>query len=612
MNDYRRAFDLIRYQETKFACRVSVAGREVIDGKARWRTFSTAECRHQIDTHSQVLHDLGIEAGNAIAVIASNCPEWLFLDFGAQQIGAVIVPVFPTLSDADCAFILKETHARLCFVSDPAVSERVLRLKGQLPELRAVYSIAADSKEDAWRKLLASTELDTEAISDRRASVAAEDLATIIFTSGTTGTPKGVMLSHRNLVSNVKAITRTIPLEPYGRAVSFLPLSHSYERLVTYAYIASGIETYYLDNVEAIARALKEVRPHYFTTVPRLIEKMYQVLEKRGQNLRGALRRAYSAALEMGLAYDERSTRHGLWERTRLWTARQSIFARWRQAMGGCVKLMLCGGATLQPRLSRLFSAAGFPLIEGYGLTETTTFVTGNRLEPEGRRVGSVGTPIHGVEVRIGDSGEILVRGPNVMMGYLNRPDLTAEVIDADGWLHTGDTGEFIEGTFLRISGRLKELFKLSSGEYVAPQVLESTYTRSPFIEHIMIVGEGKKHVAALIAPSFDQLTEWCHGQGLSFESRQAMVDHPTVVDLFTREIDGLSREVGRVQRVKRFALVPDEWSTGSGELSPTLKMKRAVISSRYRDLIESCYTAGAQSVPPEGPGTDKGAAKGV
>jgi long-chain acyl-CoA synthetase len=546
------------------------------------------------------LIDLGIEMGDVIAVIARNCPEWLFLDFGAQQIGAVVVPIFPTISDTDYAFILKETRARLCFVSDSAVFERVMRLKEELPELHTVYSLTSDSEGDRWRNQLANTQSNSKAIADRSSGVTEEDLATIIFTSGTTGTPKGVMLSHRNIVSNVNAITEAIPLEPYGRAISFLPLSHSYERLVTYAYIASGLEIYYLDNLEVLPHALREIRPHYFTTVPRLIEKMYEVLVKRGQNLRGALRRAYFAALEMGLTYDERGSRYGAWERTRLWAARHTVFARWRGAMGVCVKLMLCGGAALQPRLARLLGAAGFTLIEGYGLTETTTFVTANRLEPEGGRIGSVGSPVHGVEVRIGDGGEILVRGPNVMKGYLNRPDLTSEVIDGDGWFHTGDTGDFIEGKLLRISGRLKELFKLSSGEYVAPQALENTYSQSPFIEHIMIIGEARKYVAALLVPAFGQLAEWCRSQGLAIESREDLVAHPAIVELLTREIERFGHEVGEIQRVKRFAVVPDEWSTESGELSPTLKMKRAVIGSRYGDLIESCYAVGARGACPE------------
>jgi long-chain acyl-CoA synthetase len=590
MDDYRRAFDLIPFQQKQFACEISVASREEIDGAPHWRRYSGTECLRQIDTYSQALMDRGVERGDVVAIIGCNSAEWLFLDMGTQQIGAILVPMFPTISDDDFSFIMTETKAKLCFVSDPMVLRRMEKLRSNLPALRELHDLQGRADPDGWQKTLSNTEPDIKAITKRRAGVSEKDIATIIFTSGTTGTPKGVMLSHRNIVSNVKAITTTMPLEPRGRALSFLPLSHSFERLVTYAYIASGVGIYYLDDLIAISPTLEEVRPHYFTTVPRLIEKMYEALESRGEALSGPMQRFFRMSLDLGTTFDERRRDYGLRDRCLLGLARRSVFARWRDGLGGYVKLMLCGGAALQPRLACLLSAAGITLIEGYGLTETTTFVTTNRIGPDGRRIGSVGLPVQGVEVRIGEGDEILVRGPNVMEGYLNRPDLTREVIDEEGWFHTGDTGRVEEDGYLYITGRLKELFKLSGGEYIAPQALERTYIQSPYIEQIMIVGDGKKYVAALIVPVFARVQEWCLEHSIEVNSRQEMVAQPDVLALFTGEIEMANQGMGKIQQVKRFALVPDEWSTESGELSPTMKMKRKVIQSRYEDLIEDCY----------------------
>jgi long-chain acyl-CoA synthetase len=590
---YRRAFEILHYQVEHFACDVAVAGKEATDAGPAWREYSSAECARIVDKYSHALLELDIQPGDAVALIAANCPEWLFLDIAVQQIGGVTVPIHATVSDTDFAFILGQTKARLCFVRDRALHERVVKLKEDLPGLQAVYPFLPVDGAQSWEEVIGEiADVNTEAVGKRKANVSEADLATIIYTSGTTGTPKGAMLSHRNIVSNVDAIRQAIPLEPYGRSLSFLPLSHSLERLVTYSLLASGVALFYLDSLDTIVADMQTVRPDYFTAVPRLLEKQHEALVARGTSGGWLKRAVFAWALRIGVAYDEHAPRTP-WRSAGLWLARRTVFDKWRGAVGGKVRLIMSGGAALQPRLTRLFGAARMVVIEGYGLTETTTFVTVNRVNASDRRVGTVGLPVPGVELRIADDGEILVRGPNVMVGYYQRPDLTAEVIDDDGWFHTGDLGELVDGRFLKITGRKKDLFKLSGGEYVAPQWLEHRYVQSPYIEDLMIVGEGRKHVAALIVPVFGVLAEWCEERGLPHDTPEAMVAHPEVVALFTAEIDSLSRDINEVEQVKRFTLLAREWSTDAGELSVALKKKRQVIREKYRDEIDGCYEAG-------------------
>jgi long-chain acyl-CoA synthetase len=590
---YRRAFDIIHYQVEHFACDVAIAGKETTDAGPAWREYSSAECASVVDRYSHALLDLGIQPGDAVALIAANCPEWIFLDIAVQQLGGVTVPIHATIADADFAFILRETKAKLCFVRDSRLYERVVNLQRDLPALQVVFPFLPVDGVRSWGEVIGGIgDVNTEAIGARKANVSEDDLATIIYTSGTTGTPKGAMLSHRNIVSNVDAIRQTIHLEPQGRALSFLPLSHSFERLVTYSLLASGVGIFYLDALDTIVADMQTVRPDYFTAVPRLLEKQHEALVARGASGGWFKRAVFAWALRLGLSYDE-SAPHTPWRRAGLWLARRTVFDKWRDAVGGKVQMIMSGGAALQPRLIRLFGAARMVVVEGYGLTETTTFVTVNRLSASDRRVGTVGPPIPGVEVRIADDGEILVRGPNVMVGYYQRPDLTAEVIDDNGWFHTGDLGALEDGRFLKITGRKKDLFKLSGGEYVAPQWLEHRYVQSPYIEDLLIVGEGRKYVAALIVPAFGALAAWCEGQSVPHDTPEAMIAHPEVRALFTTEIDRLSRDIRKVEQVKQFALLAREWSTDAGELSVTLKKKRQVIHEKFRDEIDGCYEAG-------------------
>ncbi len=417
MSDYDRTFDLLRFNQARFGGSVCAAARVPAGNGFTWREYSPSDAIAWVDAMSLGLLELGTAPGEAVCLLAGNSPDWLFMDLAVQQIGAVTVPIHPTASDDDYRFILTETKAGRCFVGNKELADRVSTLRPQLPALKDVHLLVPSTTDDAWGRLLARSTSNSDRLEGRRVAVAPDQLATIIFTSGTTGTPKGVMLSHSNIVSNVAAITETIPLTPGDRALSFLPLSHSFERLVAYAYLASGTAIYLLDDFNAIRGAFIEVRPHYFTAVPRLIEKQHEALEARGNSLRGFRRQLLFSALRVGLSYDENHPPSGLSALT-LWLANRTVFARWRDALGGCVKLVLSGGAALDPGLIRLFNAAGMTLLEGYGMTEATTFVTVNRCEPAERRLGTVGLPIPGVEVGTADDGEILIRGPNVMMGY--------------------------------------------------------------------------------------------------------------------------------------------------------------------------------------------------
>jgi len=589
VSDYDRTFDLLRFNQARFGGSVCAAARVPAGNGFTWREYSPSDAIAWVDAMSLGLLELGTAPGEAVCLLAGNSPDWLFMDLAVQQIGAVTVPIHPTASDDDYRFILTETKAGRCFVGNKELADRVSTLRPQLPALKDVHLLVPSTTDDAWGRLLARSTSNSDRLEGRRATVTPDQLSTIIFTSGTTGTPKGVMLSHGNIVSNVAAITRTIPLTPGDRALSFLPLSHSFERLVAYAYLASGAAIYLLDDFDAIREAFMEVRPHYFTAVPRLIEKQHEALEARGNSLRGFRRRLLFSALRVGLSYDENSPPLGLSALT-LWLANRTVFARWRDALGGCVKLVLSGGAALDPSLIRLFNAAGMTLLEGYGMTEATTFVTVNRCEAAERRLGTVGLPIPGVEVGTADDGEILIRGPNVMMGYYQRPDLTSEAIDADGWLHSGDLGNITEGGFLELSGRKKDLFKLSGGKYIAPEALENVFKRSGLVQYIMILGENRKYVAALIVPESSALRAWCEAHSVPFEDMANAVGKPEVVELFAREVERTNQRLGKVEQVKRFALVPSEWTIAGGELSATLKVKRAVIMDRCGDLIDGCY----------------------
>jgi len=593
---YSRVFDLIYHQqETRpkmdaLACKVN----------GQWKTYSTEEVIRISGQVSKALLNLGLAPGDRVALIANNRPEWNFLDIGMMQIGVINVPVYPTISAREYSYIFQDAGVKYAFIFGqdhvqgrpyPSVYERIQEIRADVPSLKEVFALDPLPGLTQLNELLQPVEEhEKRMIFDRMDAVRDTDMATIIYTSGTTGNPKGVMLSHRNLVSNVEAVSQVIPIRQGDRALSFLPLCHSFERTVSNCYLANGVSIYYAESVETLGENLREVHPQFFSTVPRLLEKIYEKIMATGMQLTGVKRKLFFWAIEVGSRFELHSDQ-GLAYRLQLGLARKLIFSKWQAALGGDIKAVVTGAAAIQPRLATLFTAAGIDVLEGYGLTETAPVITCNRMELENRQIGTVGIALPGVEVKLDpQTNEILARGPNIMMGYYNLPQATAEVIDADGWFHTGDKGEWVDGKFLKITDRIKELFKTSGGKYVAPQALENKFKESPLIEQMATIGNDRRFVSALIVPSFLVLEDWAKQQGIQVSSRVALLAHPKVQAEYQREIDHYNEHFARVEQIKKFTLLPGEWSPESGELTPTMKPKRRIINERYAVLIEAMY----------------------
>jgi long-chain acyl-CoA synthetase len=590
----KRLFDFLSYQRENFPLADMLGAKE----NGAWRKYSTHEVGETVDRLSVGLQQAGITAGDRsvegrdkVAILSANRPEWMFADLAIQQIGAVSVPVYPTINAQELQFILQEAAVKMIFVGDKALYRKVADLQGQLPELRAIYTFEEVAGTRYWRELLA--ELSPEharQLQDLQQAVQETDLATILYTSGTTGTPKGVMLSHHNLVSNVYS---SFPvLDEIGlkgkRALSFLPLNHAFERMATYCFFYTGVSVYYAEGMEKVGDNLREVQPAIFTTVPRLLEKIYEGIMAKGSKLTGVKRHLFDWALKLGEQY-EINTPQSAGYRLQLAVANKLVFSKWREALGGEVKAIITGAAACQVRLLRLFTAAGIVIQEGYGLTEASPIISGNRYSERNRRFGTVGPLLPDVEVRFGTDGEILVKGPNIMMGYYKRADLTAEALEGE-WLHTGDIGTLEEGKFLKITDRKKELFKTSGGKYVAPQPIENKMVESSFIEQIMVVGEAEKFVGALIVPAFRVLKEWYAQKGKPYPGDQAVVRDEQVRALIKEAVAWFNQQFNPVEQVKKFELLPREWSIEGGELTPTLKLKRKVILNKYQDIIAGIY----------------------
>jgi long-chain acyl-CoA synthetase len=582
MKDFTRLFDILKYQEQKYP-RFDCLNYKY-DGK--WRNFSTAEVNEIINNVSIAFLQSGIQKDDKVALISSNRPEWNFIDNGMMQAGAINVPIYPTISEADYKFIFNDAEIKMAFVEDENLYRKIMAIKPEVPTLKEVFTFNQVAGAPNWNEFLKRSEggnfADVEAISK---TIKPEELATIIYTSGTTGVPKGVMLSHNNIISNIKSVISLLPVSQHHIALSFLPLCHIFERVVTYTYFATGTGCYYAESLETIAADLQDVKPHFFSTVPRLLEKVYDKIISKGMELTGLKKKLFFWALDLAMEYTE-DYKPGL----KFKIADKLIFSKWREALGGRVIGIVTGAAALQERLARVFSAAGIAIREGYGQTETSPVITVNRFEPGGFKFGTVGIPIPGVEVKIAENGEILCKGPNVMMGYYKRPDATAETIDADGWLHTGDVGTWVDGKFLKITDRIKSLFKTSGGKYVAPSVIEEKMKESRFIEQIMVLGENEKFVSALIVPAFPALEDWCKQNNLNTSSKKAMVEAPEVLSLFKQEVEGLNVNFGKVEQVKKFELLTDEWSVDTEELTPTMKVKRKFVMDKYKDVIERIY----------------------
>ncbi|HEY4148239.1 MAG TPA: long-chain fatty acid--CoA ligase [Chitinophagaceae bacterium] len=587
----KRLFDCLQYHLDNRPLTDMLAAKEA----GKWRTYSTAEVKELVDRLAGGLLNMGIGCGDMtaegrdkVAVLCKNRPEWIILDLAVQQTGAILTPVYPTINVNELEFVLKDAQVKMVFVNDEDTFNKVFSIKDKLPSLKEIFSFEHVTNGRHWKEVLdAATPESIGRIPAIAAKIGYEDLATIIYTSGTTGTPKGVMLSHKNILSNVIACLPCFPPGDNLRALSFLPLNHIFERMVTYLYLFRGTSVYYAESMETIGDNLKEVQPQLFTTVPRLLEKVYDRIMAKGRELTGIKKRLFFWAHSLAERF-EINKNNGAWYNFQLMLANKLIFSKWREALGNRLICIISGGAACQVRLIRIFTAAQIPIMEGYGLTETSPVISVNRFEVEGRKFGTVGPLIDGVEVKIAEDGEIICKGPNVMMGYYKRPDLTAEAMK-DGWYLTGDIG-MLDGQFLKITDRKKELFKTSGGKYVAPLPIESKLTESIYIEQIMVVGAERKFVGALIVPSFAHLKEWCRQNNIPYTSNAEIINHPKVLAFYKELVEGYNKYFNHVEQIKKFELLPREWSVETGEMTPKLSLKRKVVMEKYRDMIERIY----------------------
>lgn len=594
MNEQSRIFDFLYHQLNHYSKEVMFAGKV---GEA-WKSYSTKEVAATINKLSAGFlkmglsgHDMQVEHQDKIAIVSKNRPEWLMLDMACQQIGIPLCPIYPTTNPKELAFILNDAAIKYIFISGEDILEKVVSVKNEVPSLQGIFSFDKLKDITCWDTIFESlTEEDLQKVTSVKATIKAEDCATIIYTSGTTGQPKGVMLSHRNLVSNVLNAVASFPFEENveGKSLSFLPLNHIFERMVSYIYIYNGISIYYAQSLETIGEDLKDVKPNLFTTVPRLLEKVYEKIMNKGSELSGVKRKLFDWAVALGSKYDNIKNQ-GLLYNVQLALANKLIFNKWREALGGQVQFIITGGAACQVRLIRIFTAAGINIYEGYGPTENSPVISVNCKYKGGTKFGTVGPVIHGQEVRLAPDGEICVKGPSVMMGYYKRPELTAETI-VDGWLLTGDIGVFEDAKFLKITDRKKELFKTSGGKYVAPQPIENKMKESSFIEQMMVVGEGEKFVGALIVPNMLNLKEWCKTNNLNLNSNAEIITNAEVTKFYKSIIEEFNKEFNNVEQVKRFELLPDEWTIETGELTPTLKLKRRIILEKYHSYLDKLY----------------------
>ena len=585
-----RLFDFPYYQQEKYS---NISDALVTKQNGVWEKTSTAEYIAKANTISRALLRMGIQKNDKIAIISTNNrTEWHIMDIGVLQVAAQTVPIYPTISEDDYEYILNHSEAKYCFVSDEEVLRKVNLIKDKVPHLKEVYSFNTIAGCKNWNELLTLGEdqSNQQEVETLKESVGAHDLATIIYTSGTTGKPKGVMLSHDNIVSDVINSAPRIPFAPgASRALSFLPICHIFERMILYLYQYYGVSVYFGEAIDKISDNLKEVKPNVMTAVPRLLEKVYDKIYAKGTELTGIKKSLFFWAIDLGLKYEPYGANGG-WYEFQLKIARKLIFSKWKEGLGGNLDLMVSGSAALQPRLARIFAAAEIPVMEGYGLTETSPVISVNDMRNKGFRVGTVGKVIDNVHVKIAEDGEILCKGPNVMMGYYKDEKLTSEAV-VDGYFHTGDIGEIDSDGFLKITDRKKEMFKTSGGKYIAPQILENTMKQSRFIDQIMVIGDGQKMPAAFIQPSFDFIKEWANIHKISIgKTNEEISSNQKVIERIQEEINLYNEKFGHWEQIKRFELTPDIWSIEGGEMTPTLKLRRKPIMDKYKSLFEKIY----------------------
>lgn len=585
-----RVFDLLDFYIPAFGDKPDAFASKA---NGQWTKWSMESFIRRVNHLAGGLVESGIKRGDKIAILSVNCPEWNQVDFATQLSGGVLVPIYPTISENDLEFILQNCEARMVFVNSAPIFEKTALVCSKIsnpPKIVCIHrqegqayicDLEKQGEQNPHRDTIEAVKRETKP----------GDLLTILYTSGTTGTPKGVMLSHNNLVSNFVSLCDLPPVDHTCRAISFLPLNHIYERMLIYLYLYRGPAVYYAESLETIGDNIREVKPHVFTCVPHLLQKVYNRITGKGAELTGLKRKLFFWAVELGEKFDIKPGANSGWYRFKLRIASKIIFSKWREALGGNVRAMVSGGAALEPRLARIFWAAGLPVLEGYGLTETSPVIAVNNFEPNSIRFGTVGPVIKGVTVKFAEDGEILVKGPNVMMGYYKREDATAEVIDKDGWFHTGDIGMLEENRFLKITDRKKEIFKTSGGKYIAPQQIENKLKTSRFVEQSMIIGENQKFPAAIIVPSFVFLKDWAKHKNISIpEAREAIVKDPKVIQRITASVEKINASLAQYEKIKKIILLPQEWTIQSGELTPKLSLKRKVILANNAEAIKKIY----------------------
>ncbi|OQX77404.1 MAG: long-chain fatty acid--CoA ligase [Bacteroidetes bacterium 4484_249] len=583
-----RIFDLLPYYKRKFKPKDdALAGKE----DKKWVTFSIDQYIEAANNISYAFLKLGVQKGDKIATITKNRPEWNFLDMGILQTGAVHVPIYPTISESDYKFILSHAEVKYVFVEGKELLIKIEHILSEIPTIKDVYTFKQIDEAKHLNALmqLGKENPSPEKLKEINLTIKPDDIATLIYTSGTTGNPKGVTLTHNNILSNVLSLYHIFPVDESCKSLSYLPVSHVYERTNLYIFQYLGVSIYYAENMGTIADNMKEISPEMLTTVPRLLEKVYDKIIAKGRKLKGVQKSIFFWAVNLGLRY-ELDGKNGWFYEQQLKIANKLVFSKWREALGNKMRVIVSGGAAIQPRLARIFTAAQIPVLEGYGLTETSPVIAVNTFEKGGRMFGTVGKPIKDVSVKIAEDEEILCKGPNVMMGYYKDPELTKQVIDKEGWFHTGDLGRIEPEGHLKITGRKKALFKTAMGKYISPEHIENKFVESPFIDAMLVVGENQKFAAALIVPNFEHIKSWCILKELKCKDKAEMLNHPEFVKRFKKEVDSLNQNFGSFEQIKKYKIMEQEWSIETRELTANLKLRRKYIFEKYKDVIESLF----------------------
>jgi long-chain acyl-CoA synthetase len=586
--EIKRVFDLLERLQTY------APKRDILNSKVNgeWMHFSVEDFVNNVNYVSSALLLTGLQPGDNVALMAANMPQWNFVDFGCQQVNMPTAPLFPTISNEDLKYVLNHCEAKIIFISEKSALKKLQDMKGELPHLQHIIALTDIPGARSFTEFLSlgKEHLDMVVIDKIKTTISRNDLFTILYTSGTTGQPKGVMIAHKNLLSNVYIAKDIAPFTTQWRALSFLPLNHVYERFIICLYLYHGVSIYYAESFETIGQNCKEIKPQVFVAVPRVLERVLEKIISTGEKLKGIKKKIFFWSLRIAEKF-ELDKSNGTWYEIQRRVADRLVFKKWRAAVGGEVILIVSGGAALNPRIERVFTCAGLDLLQGYGLTETCVVVAVNRFERKRRHFGSVGLVVENSEVKIDpQDGEILMKGPSLMMGYYKNPEGTAEVIDQDGWFHTGDIGTFIDGKYLKITDRKKEIFKSSAGKYISPVSIENKLKECKFIEHSMVIGEGQKFASALIVPAIGNFREYCAIHGIHLDGDENVPDHPELKKLIADHVKVVNQGLAPYEQLKRYQLVKGPWSVETGEITPKLSLKRKVITEKNYQTISRIF----------------------